>query len=199
MNWVDAAKGKAEPPAPSTTPPSHRGHAPRHRGPARRKKDLLRRPQHARNQRAPSQRLFASGLTARLVNLEWKLPNEAERYSNNMLRGTQAKHFHLLALLLSTPAKSSLGRDLPQAWDAETFFDFDHSLGTAVNKIREALNDAADNPRYIETLPNEATDSSADQLRTARGHDRSGCPGIRGIRARSRGKAWTDRKWRLSL
>jgi hypothetical protein len=38
-------------------------------------------------------------------------------------------------------------------WPEETFVDFDHSLGTAINKLREALGDSAANPRFIETLP----------------------------------------------
>jgi cholera toxin transcriptional activator len=37
-------------------------------------------------------------------------------------------------------------------WPADTFVDFDHSLNTAVNKLREALGDSATSPRYVETL-----------------------------------------------
>ena len=38
-------------------------------------------------------------------------------------------------------------------WPADTFVDYDHSLNTAVNKVREALNDSAGNPRFIQTIP----------------------------------------------
>jgi TolB-like protein len=38
-------------------------------------------------------------------------------------------------------------------WSADTFVDFDHSLGSAINKIREVLNDSATEPRFVETLP----------------------------------------------
>jgi DNA-binding winged helix-turn-helix (wHTH) protein len=38
-------------------------------------------------------------------------------------------------------------------WSGDTFVDFGHGLSAAVNKLREALNDSADEPRYIETLP----------------------------------------------
>jgi len=38
-------------------------------------------------------------------------------------------------------------------WPADTFVDFDHSLNTAINKIREALGDSAENSRFVETLP----------------------------------------------
>ena len=38
-------------------------------------------------------------------------------------------------------------------WPSDTFVDFDHSLNTAVMKLREALGDPADAPLYIETIP----------------------------------------------
>jgi len=42
---------------------------------------------------------------------------------------------------------------LSQGRTGTNFVDFDHSLGTAINKIREALGDSAESPRFIETLP----------------------------------------------
>src|SRR5262249_46647306 len=38
-------------------------------------------------------------------------------------------------------------------WPPDTFVDFENSLNTAINKLREALGDSADNPRFIETQP----------------------------------------------
>jgi TolB-like protein/DNA-binding winged helix-turn-helix (wHTH) protein len=38
-------------------------------------------------------------------------------------------------------------------WPEDTFVDFDHSLGTAINKLRDVLGDSAANPRFVETLP----------------------------------------------
>src|SRR4051812_9536458 len=38
-------------------------------------------------------------------------------------------------------------------WPAGTFVDFDHGLNASVNRLREALGDAADRPRFIETMP----------------------------------------------
>ncbi len=38
-------------------------------------------------------------------------------------------------------------------WPVDTFVDYDHSLNTAVNKLREALSDSAENPRFIQTIP----------------------------------------------
>ena len=40
-----------------------------------------------------------------------------------------------------------------QLWDSDTFVDFDHGLNAAVNRLRDALHDSADNPRFVETLP----------------------------------------------
>jgi DNA-binding winged helix-turn-helix (wHTH) protein len=38
-------------------------------------------------------------------------------------------------------------------WPADTFVDFDHGLSAAVNRLREALCDSAEHPRYVETIP----------------------------------------------
>lgn len=38
-------------------------------------------------------------------------------------------------------------------WPVDTYVDYDHSLNTAVNKLREALSDSAENPRFIQTIP----------------------------------------------
>ncbi len=40
-----------------------------------------------------------------------------------------------------------------QVWPEDTFVDFDHALNTAITKIRLALGDEADNPRFVQTLP----------------------------------------------
>lgn len=65
----------------------------------------------------------------------------------------QSQPFRLLAVLLEhsgdVVSRESLQREI---WGADTTVDFDHSLGIAVNKLREALGDSADNPRFIETL-----------------------------------------------
>jgi DNA-binding winged helix-turn-helix (wHTH) protein len=65
----------------------------------------------------------------------------------------QEQPFQVLALLLERPGDVVTREDLRQKlWPADTFVDFDHSLNTAVNKLREALGDSATSPRYIETL-----------------------------------------------
>jgi DNA-binding winged helix-turn-helix (wHTH) protein len=66
----------------------------------------------------------------------------------------QAQPFNLLVMLLERPGEV-VSRDLirENLWPADTFVDFDHSLGTAINKIRAALNDSAEAPAFVETLP----------------------------------------------
>jgi cholera toxin transcriptional activator len=65
----------------------------------------------------------------------------------------QEQPFQVLALLLERPAEVVTREELRQKlWPADTFVDFDHSLNTAVNKLREALGDSASSPRYVETL-----------------------------------------------
>ncbi len=60
----------------------------------------------------------------------------------------------ILGLLLERPAEVVLREDLrARLWPEDTFVDFEHSLNAAVNKLREALGDDANNPRFIETVP----------------------------------------------
>jgi len=56
---------------------------------------------------------------------------------------------HLLAHPGDVVTREELRRRL---WPADTFVDYDHSLNTAVNKLRDALSDSADNPRFIQTI-----------------------------------------------
>src|SRR6266705_454133 len=66
----------------------------------------------------------------------------------------QEQPFQVLAVLLQRPAEVVTREELrSQIWPQDTFVDFDNSLNTAINKLREALGDSADNPRFIETLP----------------------------------------------
>jgi cholera toxin transcriptional activator len=65
----------------------------------------------------------------------------------------QEQPFQILAILLARPGDVVTREELRQRlWPADTFVDFDHSLNTAVNKLREALGDSASSPRYVETL-----------------------------------------------
>lgn len=66
----------------------------------------------------------------------------------------QDQPFQVLLLLLRRPGDVVTREELrQQLWPAETFVDFDTGLNSAVKKLRDALGDSADNPRFIETLP----------------------------------------------
>jgi DNA-binding winged helix-turn-helix (wHTH) protein len=65
----------------------------------------------------------------------------------------QDQPFQVLAMLLERPGEVVTREQLRQRlWPADTFVDFDHSLNTAINKLRDTLGDQAANPRFIETL-----------------------------------------------
>lgn len=65
----------------------------------------------------------------------------------------QEQPFQVLAFLVERAGEVVTREELRQKlWPADTFVDFDHSLNTAVNKLREALGDSASSPRYVETL-----------------------------------------------
>ena len=60
----------------------------------------------------------------------------------------------VLKTLLSRPGELVTRDELRQRlWSAETFVDFEHGLNAAVRRLRDALGDAADLPRFVETLP----------------------------------------------
>src|SRR5258708_27130229 len=62
--------------------------------------------------------------------------------------------FEILAVLLSRPGQLVTREELrTELWPGDTFVDFNHGLNAAVNKLRDALCDSADDPKYIETLP----------------------------------------------
>ncbi len=64
----------------------------------------------------------------------------------------QGQPLRLLTLLLEHPGQTVSRERLRQSlWPADTFVDFDHSLNAAVAKLRNALGDSAENPRFIET------------------------------------------------
>ena len=86
-------------------------------------------------------------------NFEVDLRSGEVRKSGARIR-LQAQPFQLLVLLLENAGEVVTREEIcRQLWTADTFVDFEHSLAAAVNKIRDALGDSADNPKYIETLP----------------------------------------------
>jgi TolB-like protein/DNA-binding winged helix-turn-helix (wHTH) protein/Flp pilus assembly protein TadD len=61
--------------------------------------------------------------------------------------------FQVLAILLERPGELVTREQLQSRLWPDTFVDAEHNLNTMINKIREALGDAADTPRFVETLP----------------------------------------------
>ena len=66
----------------------------------------------------------------------------------------QEQPFQVLAMLLEHPGEVMTREELrKKLWPADTFVDFEHGLNKDINKIREALGDRAESPRFIETVP----------------------------------------------
>jgi TolB-like protein len=76
-----------------------------------------------------------------------------ELYRGGQKIKLQEKPFQVLSALLERPAELVTSEEFrSRLRPADTFFDFDHSLRTAVSKLREALGDSPDRPRFIETV-----------------------------------------------
>jgi DNA-binding winged helix-turn-helix (wHTH) protein len=66
----------------------------------------------------------------------------------------QSQPFCVLALLLERPGEVITREEFEKRlWSEDTFVDFDHSLNTAIRKLRQALGDDKKKPRFVETLP----------------------------------------------
>ena len=66
----------------------------------------------------------------------------------------QEQPLQILRLLLEQPGKIITREELREKiWASDTFVDFDHGINNAIKRLREALGDTAETPRYVETLP----------------------------------------------
>ena len=96
--------------------------------------------------------LTPAGKTICFAVFEVDLAAGELRKNGNRIR-LQEQPFQILVYLLDRAGEVVTRDELRQKlWPADTFVDFDHSLNTAVNKLREALGDSASSPRYVETL-----------------------------------------------
>ena len=78
---------------------------------------------------------------------------EAELRRSGIRIKLQEQPFQILIMLLEHPGQTVTREELRQKlWPAHTFVDFEHSLNSSINKLREALGDHSENPRFIETL-----------------------------------------------
>src|SRR5258707_3782295 len=91
----------------------------------------------------------------------------------------QGQPFQVCAILLSRSGELVSREELRQrVWPEDTFVDFDHALNTAITKIRLALGDEADNPRFVETLPRRGYRFIGPVESETNGRGRSALPGI---------------------
>ena len=82
----------------------------------------------------------------------------------------QEQPFQILVILLEHAREVVLREDLiGRLWPDNTFVDFDRGLNKAINRLREALGDSADKPRFIETLPQRGYRFLAQVTAVARG------------------------------
>ena len=81
-------------------------------------------------------------------------PHTGELRKHGMKLKLHGHAIDALAILLEHPGELVTREELrKRLWSADTFVDFEHSLNAAVKRLREALDDSADKPRFIETLP----------------------------------------------
>jgi len=84
---------------------------------------------------------------------ELDLPTGELRKAGTRIK-LQDQPLRVLTALLERPGKLVTRDELrQQLWPSDTFLDFEHGLSVAVNKLRQALTDDPDNPRFIETIP----------------------------------------------
>src|SRR5271163_3428583 len=77
-----------------------------------------------------------------------------ELFKNGKKIKIQEQPVQILAMLLERPGEVVTREELRQRlWSEDTFVDFEHSLNTAIKKLRRALCDEVDKPRFVQTLP----------------------------------------------
>ncbi len=81
-------------------------------------------------------------------------PQSGELFKLGQKLKLQGQPVEVLAILIERPGEVVTREEFCQRlWPKDTFVDFEHSLNTAIKKLRQALDDDPDAPRYIETLP----------------------------------------------
>jgi TolB-like protein/DNA-binding winged helix-turn-helix (wHTH) protein/Flp pilus assembly protein TadD len=91
----------------------------------------------------------------------------------------QAQPFQVLSLLLARPGELVTREELHlKLWPGDTFVDFEQGLNKAINKLREALSDDRETPRYIETLPRRGYRFIAQVMNAQPPSERSGAPAM---------------------
>ena len=66
----------------------------------------------------------------------------------------EGQPLQILELLLASPNEVVTREEIQKAlWEGDTFVDFEHSINAAVKRLRQALDDSPDTPRFVETIP----------------------------------------------
>jgi len=93
----------------------------------------------------------------------------------------QEQPFQVLAMLLERPGELVTREELREKIWGQTVVDFDHGLNKAINKIREALGDSAENPRFVETVARRGYRFLADVTPIDTAADRQPGPATEGL------------------
>jgi DNA-binding winged helix-turn-helix (wHTH) protein len=97
--------------------------------------------------------LSSSQATVRFGDFQVDL-HSGELCKHGMRIRLQVQPFQVLQMLLEHAGKAVTREELQKRiWPADTFVDFDQGLNNAVKRLREALGDDAETPRFIETIP----------------------------------------------
>jgi eukaryotic-like serine/threonine-protein kinase len=128
---------------------------------------------------------------------------ELERASGELRKAgvpikLQSQQSQLLALLAGRAGQVVSREEIRQTlWDHETFVDFDRSINFCVNKIRDALDDDPQNPRYIETLPRKGYRFIAPIVESSNGLPEAAPVAEIGVVSELVAKPEPQRRWRL--
>lgn len=99
--------------------------------------------------------------------------------------------FQILAILLEQPGVLVTREELQKRlWPADTFVDFDRGLNAAISRVREALGDSAENPRFVETLPRRGYRFIGQVERDERANSTESRPVVDGQRNGIAGRGW---------
>src|SRR5437773_1212337 len=93
----------------------------------------------------------------------------------------QEQPFQVLAMLLEKPRELVTREELRKKLWSQSVVDFDHGLNKAINKIREALGDSAENPRFVETVARRGYRFLADVTPIDTAADRQPAPETEGL------------------
>jgi Tol biopolymer transport system component/DNA-binding winged helix-turn-helix (wHTH) protein len=102
----------------------------------------------------------------------------------------------LLIMLVERPGEVVSRDEIRQRiWSADTFLEFDNSLGVAIRKVRDALGDNPETPRYLETVPRRGYRFSAPVTTlNGAGSRSSSLDSVSAAREETQGASWNDRK-----